>query len=87
MASPTTSDARFARLETDPRFRRPKKKQLKVEIDDRFKEVLQGDDFAAESRGKGGRKSGKYIFVSPGECLWERGLTVVRGVYRIGMAW
>jgi len=34
------SDPRFARLKTDPRFRRIKKAQHKVVIDDRFKSVL-----------------------------------------------
>jgi len=34
------SDSRFARLKSDPRFRRPHKKQSKVVIDDRFKHVL-----------------------------------------------
>jgi hypothetical protein len=34
------SDPRFARLKTDPRFRRPKKKQQKVVIDERFKSVF-----------------------------------------------
>jgi hypothetical protein len=34
------SDQRFARLKLDPRFRRPRKKQNKVVIDDRFKHVL-----------------------------------------------
>lgn len=34
------SDPRFARLKSDPRFRRPRKKQSKVVIDDRFKHVL-----------------------------------------------
>ncbi|KAF6766171.1 pre-rRNA-processing protein ESF1 [Ephemerocybe angulata] len=35
------SDPRFARLTTDPRFRRPKKKQNKVVVDERFKSVLK----------------------------------------------
>lgn len=45
------TDARFARLQTDPRFRRPKQKALKVEIDERFKDVLN-EDFGKE-KGKG----------------------------------
>ncbi len=54
------ADPRFARLTTDPRFRRPKQKQLKVELDDRFKHVLQGEDFGATSKGeKGKKKTGK----------------------------
>ncbi|KAJ3857805.1 hypothetical protein EV368DRAFT_29427 [Lentinula lateritia] len=34
------SDPRFARLKTDPRFRRPKKQQSKIIVDDRFKSVF-----------------------------------------------
>lgn len=34
------SDPRFARLKSDPRFRRPKKKLTKVVIDERFKSVF-----------------------------------------------
>lgn len=37
------SDPRFARLRTDPRFRRLKKKQNKVVVDERFKSIFQGD--------------------------------------------
>jgi len=37
------SDPRFARLKSDPRFRRPKVKQTKVVIDDRFKSVFKQD--------------------------------------------
>ncbi|KAG6912008.1 hypothetical protein DXG01_000256 [Tephrocybe rancida] len=44
------SDPRFARLKSDPRFRRPKKKQAKVLIDDRFQSV-----FASEKAKKSGR--------------------------------
>ena len=48
-----TGDERFARLKTDPRFRRPKQKQLKVEIDDRFKDVLESEEFGGKGTGKG----------------------------------
>ena len=37
------SDPRFARLKSDPRFRRPKKKSQKVVIDERFKSVFAND--------------------------------------------
>lgn len=47
-----TTDERFKRLHTDPRFRRPKQKAVKAEIDDRFKDVLS-EDFGKE-KGKGG---------------------------------
>jgi hypothetical protein len=46
-------DARFARLQTDPRFRRAKQKNLKVEIDDRFKDVLQSEEFGGKGKGTG----------------------------------
>ena len=46
-------DARFARLETDPRFRRPKQKNLKVEIDERFRDVLESEEFGGKGKGKG----------------------------------
>jgi hypothetical protein len=40
LPSTMASDPRFARLKTDPRFRRPKKQQSTVAIDDRFKSVF-----------------------------------------------
>lgn len=40
-AAPTT-DARFARLHTDPRFLRPRRDDSKVVVDDRFKAMLDG---------------------------------------------
>nr|XP_018263187.1 uncharacterized protein I303_04680 [Kwoniella dejecticola CBS 10117]OBR85345.1 hypothetical protein I303_04680 [Kwoniella dejecticola CBS 10117] len=46
------SDPRFARLKTDPRFRRPKQNKLKVEIDDRFKDVLESEEFGGKGKGK-----------------------------------
>jgi len=49
--TPTMSDSRFARLQTDPRFRRAKQKSLKVEIDDRFKDVLQSEEFGGSGLG------------------------------------
>jgi galactose-1-phosphate uridylyltransferase len=54
-------DARFATLQTDPRFRKTKAKQLKVEVDDRFKAVLdEGGVFAKEASGS----KGAYSLVS-----------------------
>ncbi|TFK41218.1 hypothetical protein BDQ12DRAFT_679099 [Crucibulum laeve] len=35
------SDPRFARLKSDPRFRRPKKQQARVVVDERFKDVFE----------------------------------------------
>ncbi|EGO20002.1 hypothetical protein SERLADRAFT_418227 [Serpula lacrymans var. lacrymans S7.9] len=48
------SDPRFARLKADPRFRRPKKQQSKVVVDERFKEVFE-DGKAGTKKGKKGR--------------------------------
>lgn len=45
-------DARFARLQTDPRFRRPKQKHLKAEIDERFKDVLSEEFGAVKGKGR-----------------------------------
>lgn len=56
---PKTTDTRFARLQTDPRFRRPKQKNVKVEIDDRFKDVLQSEEFGGKGKGKGKGKAGE----------------------------
>lgn len=66
------SDPRFARLKTDPRFRRPKKHQSKVVVDDRFKEVFQDDK---KKKGKG---KGKYFSIHL--CLAEltRALSIAR---------
>lgn len=45
-----SKDTRFASLKTDPRFRRPKAQKLKVELDDRFKSVLdEGGVFAKDA--------------------------------------
>ncbi|KAG9309208.1 hypothetical protein JVU11DRAFT_10922 [Chiua virens] len=64
------SDPRFASLKTDPRFRRPKKSQSKVVLDDRFKDLL-GD----EKKGK--KKSRKQAGAcNTSECRLLRYLTV-----------
>jgi len=39
----TMSDARFARIRTDPRFRKLKKQQKKLVVDARFKPLLEAD--------------------------------------------
>jgi hypothetical protein len=56
--APKTTDARFARLQTDPRFRRPNKKTTTVEIDDRFKDVLESEEFGGKGKGKGKASEG-----------------------------
>ena len=45
------SDPRFTRLKTDPRFRRPKKHQSKVVVDERFKTIFQDDKKKGSKRG------------------------------------
>jgi len=42
---PVTSDPRFAIIHTDPRFARPKKKDVKVPIDSRFKAAFKDKEF------------------------------------------
>ncbi|WVQ72765.1 hypothetical protein IAR50_002325 [Cryptococcus sp. DSM 104548] len=46
------SDPRFASLKTDPRFRRSKQKNLKVEIDERFRDVLESEEFGGKGPGR-----------------------------------
>lgn len=55
-----SSDPRFAGVATDPRFRRPKQKNVKVEIDERFRQVLESDEFGGQgiSTGKKGKRLG-----------------------------
>jgi hypothetical protein len=55
--APKTTDARFTRLQTDPRFRRPNKKTTIVEIDERFKDVLESEEFGGKGKGKGKAKA------------------------------
>ena len=47
------SDPRFARLKSDPRFRRVRKKEAKVVVDDRFKTLFD------DNKGKKGKKAAK----------------------------
>ncbi|KAJ9120696.1 hypothetical protein QFC22_002627 [Naganishia vaughanmartiniae] len=57
-----SADPRFAGVATDPRFRRPKQKAVKVEIDARFKEVLESNEFGGPGSvsGKKGKRLDKY---------------------------
>ncbi|KAG9104417.1 pre-rRNA-processing protein esf1 [Ceratobasidium sp. 370] len=48
------SDPRFARLKTDPRFRKPRRTQNKVVVDQRFKSLLGDDNNETEKKGKAG---------------------------------
>lgn len=54
------SDPRFVRLKTDPRFRKPKKAQNKIVVDDRFKSLLGEEDTGG--KGKGKASQGAHIF-------------------------
>lgn len=58
------SDPRFAKLKTDPRFRRPKKHQSKIVVDDRFKKVFQDDK---KKKGKGSGTHWHFLI----HCLAE----------------
>ena len=48
--APATTDTRFARLHTDPRFLKPQREASKVTVDDRFKGLLDGNDFGINKR-------------------------------------
>lgn len=49
------TDPRFARLRTDPRFRKPKKNETKVVVDDRFKFIFEDDKKGKKGKAAGGR--------------------------------
>lgn len=52
-----TSDPRFSKVFSDPRFMRPKKKNTKLNIDNRFTKMLQNDEFSVVGKvDKYGRK-------------------------------
>ena len=50
---PPMSDPRFARLKTDPRFRKIKKNDHKVAVDERFKSLFQDDNKSGKRKSKG----------------------------------
>ncbi|KAF9518327.1 hypothetical protein BS47DRAFT_1423201 [Hydnum rufescens UP504] len=52
------ADPRFARLRTDPRFRKPKSSHNKIVIDERFKSIF--DDDSSEFKGKRRAQIDKY---------------------------
>lgn len=47
------SDPRFARLKSDPRFRRIHNKESKVVVDERFKSVFDEGKGKKKNKGKG----------------------------------
>ncbi|KAK1229687.1 pre-rRNA-processing protein esf1 [Marasmius sp. AFHP31] len=59
------SDPRFSRLKTDPRFRRPKKHQAKVVVDERFKSVFD------PQKSKGKKKAASARVDKYGRALAE----------------
>lgn len=62
--SSKAADKRFASLKSDPRFRKQKADKFKVEIDDRFKSVLDEGGVFAKERGPGA-KGGSRLYRSP----------------------
>ncbi|BEJ17779.1 hypothetical protein CspHIS471_0700470 [Cutaneotrichosporon sp. HIS471] len=66
-----SKDARFARLQTDPRFRRPKQKALKAEIDERFKDALSADFGKVASKAKVDKR-GRAIAPTAGSDSMKR---------------
>ncbi|CAK9783755.1 hypothetical protein CC85DRAFT_309926 [Cutaneotrichosporon oleaginosum] len=66
-----SQDARFARLQTDPRFRRPKQKALKTEIDERFKDALSADFGKVASKAKVDKR-GRPVVSTAGEDSMKR---------------
>jgi hypothetical protein len=42
---PVTTDPRFTAIHTDPRFARPKRKDVKVSLDSRFKAAFKDEEF------------------------------------------
>ncbi|KIJ45262.1 hypothetical protein M422DRAFT_75247 [Sphaerobolus stellatus SS14] len=55
------SDPRFARIKSDPRFRKPRKKENKVVVDDRFKSVFENDDTKGKGKAKKVDKYGRKV--------------------------
>ncbi|RKP12621.1 hypothetical protein BJ684DRAFT_11232 [Piptocephalis cylindrospora] len=48
--APATTDPRFQKLHTDPRFRRPKRADHKVKLDERFAHALTDDNFSRKPK-------------------------------------
>ena len=55
------SDPRFARLKTDPRFRKIRKNDHKIAVDERFKSIFQDDKKSKNKKSKGPPCSRPYI--------------------------
>jgi len=52
-------DSRFSKLQTDPRFVRPKRQQNRIALDDRFKDLLEKDASTSLKTDKYGRTISK----------------------------
>ncbi|OLL24346.1 Pre-rRNA-processing protein esf1 [Neolecta irregularis DAH-3] len=70
---PVTDDPRFSVVHSDPRFAKPKRKDIKFAVDDRFKHMLREKDFADGPKvDRYGRKIEK-----------NKGATEIRKFYRM----
>ncbi|TFK57065.1 hypothetical protein OE88DRAFT_1619710 [Heliocybe sulcata] len=56
------SDSRFARLKTDPRFRKLKRKDAKVLVDDRFKSIFSDGKKKSKNKGRSVDKYGRPVY-------------------------
>ncbi len=57
--APKTTDPRFSRVHTDPRFLKPKRDDTKVVVDERFKGLFEDDKGKKKKTDKYGRKVAK----------------------------
>ena len=44
-------DKRFRHMHTDPRFRKAKRQQTRIEVDSRFRGLVEDDDFSMGPQG------------------------------------
>lgn len=70
---PSMSDPRFARLKTDPRFRKIKKNNHKVVVDERFKSIFQDDEKAKKRRSKGSGLFAPHVSWLPWPSIKHKG--------------
>lgn len=78
--SSKAADKRFASLKSDPRFRKQKADKFKVEIDDRFKSVLDEGGVFAKERGPGA-KGGSRLYHPPPPSSCHRPLSHQSGQF------
>lgn len=70
---PSMSDPRFARLKTDPRFRKIKKNNHKVVVDERFRSIFQDDEKAKKHRSKGSGLFAPHVSWLPWPSIKHKG--------------